>query len=82
MKCGAVRHKGDKKMSSFFDIGYNAFKNNEACIPSMNASLQSAMADVYARNNHDEMMQSMREFIGGVNKAQKEWEIEFFANAE
>ena len=69
-------------MSSFFDIGYNAFKNNEACIPAMNASLQIAMADVYARNNHEEIMQSMREFIGGVNKASREWEIEFFANAE
>ena len=69
-------------MGSFFDIGYNAFKNNEACIPSMNAILQTAMADVYARNNHDEIMQSMREFLSGVNKASNEWEIEFFANAE
>ena len=69
-------------MSSFFDIGYNAFKNNEACIPSMNASLQAAMADVYARNVHEEIMQSMREFIAGVNKAQNEWEVEFFANAD
>ena len=68
-------------MSSFFDIGYNAFKSNEACIPSMNANLQRAMSDVYARNNHEEIMQSMREFIGGVNKAQNEWEIEFFAKA-
>lgn len=69
-------------MSKLFDIGYNAFKNNEACIPCMNASLQSAMADVYARNIHEEIMQSMREFIDGVNKAQNEWEDEFFANAE
>ena len=69
-------------MSSLFDIGYNAFKNNEACIPCMNAKLQAALTDVYARNNHDEIMQSMREFIGGVNKAQAEWEVEFFASAE
>ena len=69
-------------MSSFFDIGYNAFKSNEACIPSMNARLQSEMGDVYARNNHEEIMQAMREFLSGVNKASDEWEKEFFANAE
>lgn len=65
--------------STAFEIGYNAFKNGDACVPCVNEDLremqrQSANDTEYSFNLH--------QFAAGVNKASKEWEEEFFANAE
>lgn len=65
--------------STAFELGYNAFKNGDACIPCMNTNLsemqkQSANDTEYSFNLH--------QFVAGVNQASKEWEEEFFANAE
>lgn len=73
--------KERNKMSAFF-IGYKAFKNNDSGVPSMNKDLQDFMASsgVWSSNKHETIMEAMVQFKDGWNKAEKEWEVDFFAN--
>lgn len=64
---------------SAFNIGYEAFKNDEPCTPSMNANLQVILKSCKPWSG--EFMDAMKEFNAGVQKASNEWEVEFFANA-
>ena len=62
-----------------FNIGCEAFKNGDSCIPSMNANLQVILESCKPWSG--EYMEAMKEFKAGVQKASNEWEAEFFANA-
>lgn len=62
-----------------FNIGYEAFKNDEPCAPSMNANLQVILKSCKPWSG--EFMETMKEFKAGVQKAIDEWEVEFLANA-
>lgn len=66
-----------------FDIGYNAHKNNGACIPAQNVELSNLLAPFksWSSEDHDARMDGMKSFLDGVSKASAEWELEFFANA-
>ena len=69
---------GDGNMNAF-NIGYEAFKNGDSCIPSMNANPQVILKSCKPWSG--ESMCVMKEFKAGVQKASNEWEAEFFANA-
>ncbi|MGL5283391.1 MAG: hypothetical protein ACRC8W_16905 [Plesiomonas shigelloides] len=65
-----------------FIIGYESFKSGKSGVPSMNNDLQNFMhtTGLWASNNHDVIMSTMGDFKKGWQKAEQEWEEEFFAN--